>query len=572
MRLNVVRSKNAASLYVIKSERVNKVNKTTVVEKLGTEAELREKLGGRDPYEWAKEYIEELNRQEKEGREPDIIAKYSPNKQIEKDMQKTYLGGYLFLQKLYHELGLQRICADITKRHDFSFDLNAILSRLLYTRVLFPNSKRFSYELAKQFIEPAGFDLHQAYRALDVIQSEADYIQSELYKNSLKLSKRNTGVLYYDCTNYFFEIEQEDGLKQYGVSKEHRPNPIVQMGLFMDGDGIPLAMCIQKGNTNEQQTMKPLEKKILRDFGLARFVVCTDAGLSSNDNRAYNAMGERAFITAQSLKKLQQPLREWALEDDGWMLAGSKKACTLSQLSESEHQDDVFYKEQSVVLGKVRQRLIVTFSFKYKQYQQSVRENQIIRAMSALQDNTKRVITPKQNDYKRFISRMDCTEDGEVAKKIQLSLDQTAIALEAQYDGFYAVCTNLEDDVGRIIAVNRRRWEIEECFRIMKSEFKARPVYLSLDARIEAHFITCFLSLILYRYLEKRLGGRFPCQYTLDQLRNMTFTHQPGKGYLPSYTRNDFSDALHDAFGFHTDFEIVTYRAMKEIIRQTKRS
>ena len=240
MRLKISKSPNAASLYVIKSTYENKKHSTKIVEKLGTYDELLKKLNGQDPIEWAKKYIEELNKKEKEEKR-EVLVKYSPSKLIPKGEQRSYNGGYLFLQKIYHELALHKICIQIAKKYKFDFDLDSILSRLVYSRVIFPASKLATHELSKRFIEQPNFDLHQIYRALEVLAKETDFIQSSLYENSLKVSKRNTGVLYYDCTNYFFEIEQEEGIKQYGPSKDHRPNPIVQMGLFMDGDGIPLA-------------------------------------------------------------------------------------------------------------------------------------------------------------------------------------------------------------------------------------------------------------------------------------------------------------------------------------------
>ena len=266
MRLSMSKSPNAISYYVIKDYGKGQNRTSKIVEKLGTEKELRERLGEVDPIVWARAYIAELNRKEKEGTEPVVIAKYTPSRQLGKGVQQSCYGGYLFLQRLYYEYGLHRICEEITRQYKAEYDLSAILSALLFTRILFPGSKRSSHEISRRFIQEPGFELHQVYRALDLISRESDFIQSQLYKNSLKLSKRNTGVLYYDCTNYFFETEEESGLRQYGVSKEHRPNPIVQMGLFMDGDGIPLAFSINKGNTNEQLTLKPLEKKILSDY------------------------------------------------------------------------------------------------------------------------------------------------------------------------------------------------------------------------------------------------------------------------------------------------------------------
>ena len=307
MRLKVSKSKNAASLYVIKSVYNSKTqsNSSKIVEKLGTEAELRKKLDGKDPYEWAKEYIEELNKKEKE-QTRDVIVKYSQSKRIEKGMQRSFNGGYLFLQQLYHQLGLHKICNVISDKYKFTYNLDSILSRLIYGRILFPSSKLNTLQESKSLLEQPDFELQHVYRALEVIAKETDFIQSELYENSLSVSKRNDRVLYYDCTNYFFEIEQEDGLKQYGFGKDHKPNPIVGMGLFMDGDGIPLAFSIHSGNTNEQTTLKPLEGKILKDFELSKFIVCTDAGLSSTENRIFNDKNERAFITTQSVKKLKK--------------------------------------------------------------------------------------------------------------------------------------------------------------------------------------------------------------------------------------------------------------------------
>jgi len=582
MRLNVTKSKNAASLYVIKSVYNSKTqsNYSKIVEKLGTEAELREKLNGADPYEWAKEYIKELNKKEKEGKR-EVLVKYSQSKVIPKDEQRFFNGGYLFLQKIYHELRLDKICKEISQKYKFDYDLDSILSRLIYGRVIFPSSKLATSELSKNFIEQPNFDLHHIYRALEVLAKEADFIQSSLYENSLKVSKRNTGVLFYDCTNYFFEIEQEDGKKQYGPSKEHRPNPIVQMGLFMDGDGIPLAFSINRGNMNEQLTLKPLERKIISDFELSKFVVCTDAGLASEDNRKFNNKCGRSFITTQSIKKLKKHLKNWALDTNGWKLPGSDKTHDISAIDEMLEKatkeekakmiSKVFYKERWIKENDFEQRLIVTYSIKYRDYQRKIRNSQIERAQKLIDNNPKNIEKCRQNDYKRFIHKTACTSNGEVADNKIYSIDNDTILQEQAFDGFYGVCTSLEDSVSEIIKINHRRWEIEECFRIMKSEFKARPVYLSNDDRIEAHFITCFISLIVYRLLEKRLNEEFSCQEIITGLRNMDFFEIKGEGYIPTYTRTDFTDALHEAFGFRTDYQIVSTQIMKKNFKNTKK-
>ena len=570
MRLQISKSKNAASFYVTKSVYTKGKRTSKIVEKLGTYDELIKKLEGKDPYEWANEYVAELTRLEKEGKEPVVIKEYSPSKLIDKNVQRTYNGGYLFFQQIYYELGLNNICKEISAKYKFAFDLNSILSRLIYGRIIYPASKLATSQLAAKFIEKPNFELQHIYRALEVISKEANYIQSELYNNSLKISKRNTGILYYDCTNFFFEVEQEEGLKQYGVSKEHRPNPIVQMGLFMDGDGIPLAFNINKGNTNEQITLKPLEEQILSDFNLSKFIVCTDAGLASNENRNFNNIDKRSFITTQSIKKLKKHLKEWALDPSGWHLANNLKTYDINELDESIDKEKIFYKERWIKENDLEQKLIVTYSMKYKLYQRTIRNSQIERAQKAIDTNPTKLKKNNPNDFKRFIEKTNCTSEGEIAKKEILSINAELIEKEEAFDGFYAVCTNLDDDASEIIKVNNRRWEIEESFRIMKSEFKARPVYLSKDDRVQAHFTTCFISLMIFRLLEKRLNEKYTCCEIINGLRDMNFYEIIGDGYIPTYKRNDFTDDLHEAFKFRTDYEIVSTQQMKKIFKKTK--
>ena len=570
MRLQIIKSKNAQSLYVVKSVYHNKKRTNKVVEKLGTYENLKESLN-EDPIKWAKNYVEKLNQQEKEGTR-NILVKYNPTKIIEKNQQNSFNGGYLFLEKIYYELGLNNICKDISKKYKFEYDLDNILSRLVYGRIIFPASKLATNDLSKRFIKQPNFELQHIYRALEVISKETDFIQSELYKNSLKVSKRNTNILYYDCTNYFFEIEEESGLRQYGPSKEHRPNPITQMGLFMDGDGIPLAFNISSGNTNEQVTLTPLEEKILEDFKLSKFIVCTDAGLASYANRKFNDKDERAFITTQSIKKLKKHLMDWALSADGWHLTGHNKEYNINEINENEEifKDKIFFKERWIKENDLEQKLIVTYSLKCKNYQRQIRNSQIERAKNAITTKTFKLDKCNQNDYKRFIKRTNITAEGEIAEKKILSINNEIIEKEEKFDGFYGVCTNLEDNAEEIIKVNQRRWEIEESFRIMKSEFKARPVYLSRDDRITAHFTTCFLSLVLLRFLEKRLEEKYSSSKIIDCLREMNFMESIGNGYIPTYTRTDLTDDLHDKFGFRTDYQIITNHSLKKIFKKIK--
>ncbi|WP_338537337.1 IS1634 family transposase [Helicovermis profundi] len=566
MRLSTSKSKNATSLYVIKDITIKNKRTTKIVEKLGTEAQLREKLNGQDPYEWAKKYISELNKKEKENK-VEIIAKFSETKQIPMDSKVHFNGGYLFLQDIYYDLGLHKISKQISDKYKFSFDLNSILSRLIYTRMLNPSSKLSSFKASNDFIEQPNFELQHIYRALEIISKESDFIESTVYKNSLKLSKRNTKVLYYDCTNYFFETEKADGLKQYGLSKEHRPNPIVQMGLFMDGDGIPLAFSIFDGNKNEQPSLKPLEKRILSDFDLSKFVVCTDAGLASNTNRIFNNKNDRAFIVTQSLKKLKKHLKDWALAPNGWHLSNETKNINLENIDHSSNNKAIYYKERWINENELPQKLIVTYSPKYRAYQEYIRSTQIQRAEKLVKKPSS-INKKKQNDPKRFIDSIHCTNEGEIAEKQVLTINRDTISDEEKYDGFYGVCTNLDDNAETIIKVNKRRWEIEESFRILKTEFKARPVYLSRDDRIKAHFTTCFLSLLIYRLLEKKLDEKYTTKELIETLKNHNFMELKGEGYIPTYTRTDITDELHDKFGFRTDTQIISNAKMKKILKQ----
>ena len=581
MRLKISRSKNAASLYVVKCIYEKGHRTTKVVEKLGTITELERKLGDKDPIEWAKEYIAELNQKDKEQKR-EILIRYSPVKQIPKEEQRLFNGGYLVLQRIYHALGLDNICKEIMDKYKFTYDLNSILSRLVYSRVLYPASKLATLELSKKFIEQPNFELQHIYRSLEVIAAESDFIQAEMYKRSATdLSIRNTGVLYYDCTNYFFEIEQEQGLKQYGYSKEHKPNPLVQMGLFLDGDGIPLAFSIAAGNKNEQTTIKPLEQQILSDFGVAKFVVCTDAGLSSLANRRFNNIQGRAFVTTQSVKKLKGHLKAWALSSKGWRLPGSDEVYDINGFDQDEeaesyldlgqYVDKVFYKERWINDDDLSQRLVVTFSLKHRNYQRTIRAGQIARAQKLIRSRPSKLKKSHANDYKRFVLKKSVTAEGKEAKKIILRIDEELIAKEEIYDGFYAVCTNLQDEVTEIIKINQRRWELEESFRIMKHEFKARPVYLQRDDRIAAHFATCFISLVIFRYLEKLLGENYPCGEIIDTLRKMDFLEAKGDGYIPAYTRTDLTDDLHTVLGERTDYQIVTKKQMKSIFKASRK-
>ena len=343
----------------------------------------------------------------------------------------------------------------------------------------------------------------------------------------------------------------------------------------MDGDGIPLAFSITAGNTNEQITLTPLEEKILEDFKLSKFIVCTDAGLASIANRKFNDKDDRAFITTQSIKKLKKHLMDWTLNPNGWYLSGDKKEYNINEIEKDEtrvelFKDKTFFKERWIKENGLEQKLIVTYSLKYRNYQRQIRNSQIERAKLAITNKSFKLDKCNQNDFKRFIKRTNITKDGEVAEKKVLSLNTDTIQKEEKFDGFYGVCTNLEDNAEEIIKVNQRRWEIEESFRIMKSEFKARPVYLSRDDRITAHFTTCFLSLVILRFLEKKLDEKYTSSEIIDCLRNMNLCKANELGYLPTYLRTDLTDDLHEKFEFRTDNEITTTASIKKILKNLK--
>lgn len=576
MRLTINHTKSGDSFYVIRSVKRNGKRSSETVKRLGTANEIKEKYGVDDAEAWARDHVAALNEHE-EANNHKVLIPMMTDAIIPIDEQRSFNVGYLFLQKLYHDLKLPYICRKISERHDFTYDFDSILSRLVYERILYPSSKLSSFGSSKDLFEQPDFELHQIYRALSVISEESQFIQEKLYKNSLNVIPRKTGVLYYDCTNYFFSTEMEEGIKKYGQSKDHQPGPIVEMGLFIDRSGIPLAFSIHDGNTNEQLTLTPLEKQIVRDFELSRFIVCTDAGLSSESNRKFNNFGERSFITAQSVRKLNKELKAWALSPEGWQLEGSSTKYDIRDIEDTpENRNRIFYKQRYIEGYDEKrdigfdQTMIVSYSLKYKAYQSEIRNRQVERARKFLERSPSAIDNKRPNDAKRFIEKKLVTVDGEIAEKKIYRLDEDRIADEARYDGFYAVCTNLDDDPADIVRINKGRWEIEESFRIMKSEFEARPVYLKRDDRIKAHFMTCFIALLVYRILENKLGGKYTCSEIIGTLRSMDVTKLGSSGYTPAYKRTKLTDDLHRFAGFRTDYELSTEKSMRGCCRRSK--
>lgn len=576
MYIAVTGSKNNKDVYIYQSFRKKDGKSSSrIYKKLGKYNTLLEQFNGDETrlMAWAKEEAAketELYNQHT-GK---VMVEFSQAACIPLNENRSLHAGYLFLQELCTELRLDNICRVIKGRHKFRYDLHAVLTDLIYARVLSPSSKLSSYAFCKTLLEPPKYELQDVYRALSVIAEESDFIQSELYKNSNFIHPRNSRILYYDCTNYYFEIEEESGCKHYGKSKENRPNPIVTMGLFMDADGIPLAFDIFPGNQNEQTTLRPLEKKIIKDFNCSEFIFCSDAGLGSVNNREFNSIGKRSYIITHSLKKMKKEDRDIAMKPTQFRKVGSTAFIDISSLDETDEEvfNSIYYKEVPVVTGDMDEILIVTYSPKYKAYQQKIRTCQLERAERIIESPGKKRKGKNQNDPMRFVKKTAVTNDGEIAEKDVYELDEEQVAKEEIYDGFYAVITNLEGDVDEIIKINKQRWEIEENFRIMKTEFEARPVYVRRDDRIKAHFMICFVSLLLYRLLEKKIDSKYTTEQIIETLRSMKLTLlNTANGYVPSYTRTEITDTLHKHFGFRTDYEFIKKSTMRSIIKETKK-
>lgn len=630
MKLHKVKSKNAVSYYVIESFRKPNGGGTSsrVVEKLGTAVELKQRLGDEvDIEQWAHDYVAKLNAAKK-AKKP-VQVKVSMTSGITYDMgeKRCFNAGYLMLQKILSSLDIKKMTKEIRTRHQFQFDFEKVLSDLVYARVLEPCSKQSSFNYCKDtLIEEPNYELHDVYRALDVIHEETDFIQSFLYQSSAKFIKRDTSALYYDCTNFFFEISQEDELRKFGHSKENRPNPIVQLGMFVDGSGMPLAFDVFPGNRNEQISLRPLENKIIKDFCLdtSTITVCTDAGLASFDNRAFNAQVKNAgkdsnkniklqYITIQPIKTLAKNEQDWALapgrsfvsnpikagenqelvmaqlDREGWKCDGYEGVFSLDDIDEDEpaNYNKIFYKEKYVLKtskdGKkqLNDRLIVTYSIKYKHFMQRKRENDLNKARRLIEaKNNKKISFKTSSDVRKYIECEHTTDDGKKAANSTYFIDGSAIVEDSRFDGFYAVSTSIDENempVAKIIEVNRGRWEIEESFMLMKSELKSRPVYVRREERIKAHFTTCFLALLVFRILEKKVNTLSSELITAPELiktlRNMNLTRfDKKKGfYTGAFTRTYITEAIHAFAGFRLDCDLLTESDLKDMIKLTKK-
>lgn len=576
MRLTITKTKSSELLYINHGFR-DKNGKVTsrVFKKLGKIEDLCSELNmsREEVIAWGKQQAK-IETEKWNAENESISATFSPTTLIPFDESVLFNVGYLFIQSILSSMHWNDIFKSISRKYNFEYDLKEITAHLIYARFIDPSSKRSAYETAKSLIEKPEYQLHDIYRALSVLAKEAEFIQSKIYENSHFIQKRNKSVLYYDCTNYYFEIEQEEGLKKYGKSKEHRPNPFVQMGLFMDADGIPLSFDVFPGNQNEQLSLIPLEKKIINDFNMSKFIFCSDGGLASKKNKLFNSLSQRGYVITQSIKKMKKEDQEIALNPTQWCVIGSNQFIDLRLLDESDERtyNTIFYKELPVTVKGLDEVVIITYSPKYKAYQKSIRENQIERAEKIILNQEKMKRNRRNpNDPMRFITETSTTDSGEIATSKTYEINEDAILNESKYDGFYAVATNLENDIEEIININKQRWKIESCFRLMKTDFEARPVYVQREDRIKAHFLICFLSLLCYRLIENKLENKYTSSEIIHTIKEMNMFYIKGLGYAPTYKRNNLTEELHSIFKFRTDYEIITKNKMREIINSTKK-
>lgn len=602
MKLNYDKKSKDPTYFIQMGIRNGKKTTTKNVARIGKHSELLKITD--DPLAYAKEQVKIYNEEVKQQHRQSLEIKVDFAQKIratDKDISESNRLniGYFFLQKIYQELGLASFFKTVTANRKNEFDPNLVNRFLSYSRILNPGSKLATQLRLHRYYEKPAFDYVHILRTMDIMENNYDEYITHLYEHSSSLLKRNTSVCFYDCTNYYFEIESPDddyvdevtgelvkGLRKYGYSKEHKPNPIVEMGLFMDGDGIPLSMCITSGSDNEQTTTIPLEQKLIKMFKGKKFIYCADAGLGSYHIRNFNSMGGRAFVVTQSLKKLSSTLKQAVFNDCDYRLLSSDEAVSLEQMKNFDKYDernkalylDKAYKiidaDQAYDLGlfeektdvygrvkkvrskaKLKQNIVITFSRKTMEYQRFIRNRQIERAKKLLKNLDPQSYKKGPNDVTRFIKRTSKSKSNDTVYDAY-ELDMELIRQEEMYDGFYAIATNLDDDAKTIIEINEGRYKIEECFRIMKTDFSARPVHHRKDNRIVAHFMICYTALLIYRILEKMLNdkvGHFTTRQVIETLNNMEVANLEDLCYMSLYDGSKVCDALNFVFGLELD-------------------
>ena len=601
------------SYCIIEDYKRNGKRTTRVVDNIGNYEKVSKLANeqGIDVDTWLNNYLYEYRKKNgliSDGSNKVIIEKYS-DRCIPMNVTNKYNVGYLFLEDIYYSLKLDKICKSISKKYKFEFNLNEVLSYLVYSRIIYPSSKLKTYELSKNLLEIPKYELVNLYRGLTYLNKELDYIQKEIYNNSKNIIDRNTRILYYDCTNYYFDISEEDDLRKYtGNAKDKKSKPVVGMGLFLDGNGFPMAMNIFHGSTNESTTLIHLQEKIfgvnteieLEGFNLEnnKTIICTDAAMCTDEIKKFNIKDGRAFVITQSIKKLKNEYKEKVFEDYGWRVVGDlKHIYKLSDILNDEEKvnenyETIFYKIVQTETAHVVQDLIVTFQIKYRDYLRNVRNGQIERAKKKIksnEDGKKMKLSNNPNDYRRLIkediSSMENNKKSRNKEKNKntlneekkdkyiytYSIDEDFIKEEKKYDGYYGITTNLTGDIQEILKISKNRWEIEENFRILKTDFESGSIHLSRKDRITAHFLTCFISLLIYRILENKLDYKYTNTQIIEKLREMEVYEERGAGYSPAYVRNNLTDDFHNIFNFRTDYEIIKYEDFEKIFQQVKK-
>ena len=576
--------------YIQQGFRNGKKTTTKNIKRLGKHSELL--LITDDPLEYAKNEVKKMNEEYRSGRS-EFIVTMDFNERIPSTdspcSNSTSLNiGYLYLKNIYAKLNLSDFFKSVSSDRKITYDCNKICQFLTYARILDPASKYGTYDKLDTYYEKPQIEYQHMIRFLDILDRNSDQYLKHLFDNSENIVKRDTSVMYYDCTNYFFETEKPDeeivdevtgeiilGLRQFGISKENKTSPIVEMGLIMDSRGIPISMCIHPGNTNEQLTAVPLEKEVIKMTGNKKFIYCADAGLGSYNIRKFNDMGGRAYIVTQSVKKLGQEIKDIVFNDSNYRLLSNDDAITLKEMRTFNKKDannlslynDFAYKvipantamdtglyEEKVykngrtkkvkAKGTLHQYIIVTFSRKMMEYQRTIRERQLERAKKLLRLKDPEKIKKGPNDIRRFLKNTSSDTANYV-------LDMDKIYEEEKYDGFYAVATNLDDSAKDILAVAQNRYKIEDCFRIMKTNFDARPVFLRKPERIRAHFLICYTALLIYRLMECKLDDNLTHVTTsnlIKTLRNMNVVNMDDMYYKSIYSGSQALDALERCF------------------------
>lgn len=576
--------------YIQQGFRNGKKTTTKNIKRLGKHSELL--LITDDPLEYAKNEVKKMNEEYRSGRS-EFIVTMDFNERIPSTdspcSNSTSLNiGYLYLKDIYAKLNLSDFFKSVSSERKITYDCNKICQFLTYARILDPASKYGTYDKLDTYYEKPQVEYQHMIRFLDILDRNSDKYLKHLFDNSENIVKRDTSVMYYDCTNYFFETEKPDeeivdevtgeiilGLRQFGISKENKTSPIIEMGLIMDSRGIPISMCIHPGNTNEQLTAVPLEKEVIRMTGNKKFIYCADAGLGSYNIRKFNDMGGRAYIVTQSVKKLGQEIKDIVFNDSNYRLLSNDDAITLKEMRTFNKKDannlslynDFAYKvipantamdtglyEEKVykngrtkkvkAKGTLHQYIIVTFSRKMMEYQRTIRERQLERAKKLLRLKDPEKIKKGPNDIRRFLKNTSSDTANYV-------LDMDKIHEEEKYDGFYAVATNLDDSAKDILAVAQNRYKIEDCFRIMKTNFDARPVFLRKPERIRAHFLICYTALLIYRLMECKLDDNLTHVTTsnlIKTLRNMNVVNMDDMYYKSIYSGSQALDALERCF------------------------